>query len=187
LNKPTLNKLTVLIVCYEKLGVVQKFMERNHEILSKYPIVVVNKEGGELLRAQQFNVTFFNQDSSFWFARRFGLEFVETKYVLNLDVDTIIPDGYIEQSISLMESDAKIGAVALNYAKPLEQDHLAFGTSIWRTTELKLLYDWRISAKITDLCECKYMWGKLKIISKRVETLPMEAIHIKGIMIGEYN
>jgi cellulose synthase/poly-beta-1,6-N-acetylglucosamine synthase-like glycosyltransferase len=170
-----------LIVCYEKLDIVQKFIEGNHKILLKYPIIVVNKEGGEPLKTQQFNVTFFNQYSSFWFARRFGLEFVETEYVLNLDVDNILPESYVERAIILLESDEKIGAVALNYAKPLELNHLGFGTSICRTKDLKELYDWRLIPDFPQtVCECKYMWSKFEKLGKRVETFSMQAIHLMG-------
>jgi len=174
--------ITIVIPCSENPQLVLRSVEGNKEIYSKYPMIVVSKNGGgPFLR---FSPLYFKQDTSWWFARRFGLEFVKTKYVLCLDVDTILPPQYIEQAVELLEKDPKIGAVALNYAPPSTQNHLAFGTSIWRTEELKNLYDWRlvpIPSGIKPLCECEYMWNKLTKLGLKVETLQMQATHIKNL------
>jgi len=178
--------LTILISCCEEDSLVERSMQENYEILVKYPLIIVDRKGGDkfVQFEQQGNmdIQYFAQDTSFWFARRFGLEFVKTKYVLCLDVDTILPHQYIEQAIELLEKDSKIGAVALWYALPDKQLHTAFGTSIWRTEELKKLYDWRLTNPPTDInkCECEYMWGKLAKAGLRVETLSMKAIHLKN-------
>lgn len=170
--------LTILIPVCESPEIVEKFIEGNEKILSKYPVIVVNKKGGELF--EMFALVVFNQNTSFWFARRFGLEFVKTKYVLNLDVDTILPEGYVEQAIEILENNPDVYAVALNYPKESNQTHLAFGTSIWRTEQLKELYDWRLTSNQTEaFCECRYMWTKLKEKGLRKETLPMTATHLK--------
>jgi glycosyltransferase involved in cell wall biosynthesis len=171
--------LTILIPCLETQRVVERSIQENEKLLSSYPIIVINKYGGDFFK--RFNPILFNQNTSWWFARRFGLEFVKTKYVLNLDVDTVLPERYVEQAIAILETRQEVGVVALNYAPPHQQDHLAFGTSIWRTEQFKELYDWRLTAGQWDnKCECKYMWGKLAKKGMRVETLPMEAKHLKG-------
>jgi GT2 family glycosyltransferase len=169
--------LTIVIPVFEKLEIVEKFAEGNKEILSKYLTIVINKGGGESLKVSSL----FQQNTTFWFARRFGLEFVSTKYVLCLDVDTILPPQYIEQAIEILEKSQNVGAVALYYSNT-KQDHAAFGTSIWRTHELRDLYDWRIGFPPVDMnmCECKYMWKKLEKTGKKVEVLLIQALHLKS-------
>lgn len=168
--------LSIVIPCYElKQHTVAISILANGKLFSKYPVIVVNKGGGNLFK--KFAKQFLDQDTDFWVARKFGLKYVRTKYVLCLDVDTILPDNYVEQAIDLLEKDQKIGAIALNY-DPLIQDHLAFGTSIWRTKELKKLYDWKLTSMPSEICECKYMWNKLTEVGLKVETLPMNAMHI---------
>jgi hypothetical protein len=171
-----MHNLTILIPCFENPLLVKESVEKNRKIFSTHPIIVINKNGGEAFK--EFGIV-IKQNSSFWSARRFGLELVKTKYVLCLDVDTILPLQYIEQAIQILERKPKVGAIALNYAQPLSQDHLAFGTSIWRTEQLKQLYDWRLTEKQYNTCECKYMWKKVEKEGMKIETLPMEAIHIK--------
>lgn len=180
-----MESLTILIPCCERDELIERSIRENYEIFLKYPIVIVDKEGGDkfLLLNQQGNmdIQYFAQNTSFWFARRFGLEFVKTKYVLCLDVDTILPPHYIESALCILESKLEVGAIALDYAASYKQGHLAFGTSIWRTEQLKELYDWRLTADQKFLpCECKYMWYKLGTKGLIVETLPMEATHLKG-------
>jgi cellulose synthase/poly-beta-1,6-N-acetylglucosamine synthase-like glycosyltransferase len=177
--------LTILISCCEEDQLVEWSIRENYAILFKYPIIVVDKKGGTkfLLLNQQRNldIQYFAQNTSFWFARRFGLEFVKTEYVLCLDVDTILPAHYIEDALRILESESDIGAIALDYAESYKQGHLAFGTSIWRTELLKELYDWRLTTdQKINICECRYMWDKLKKKNMKIETLPLEAIHLKG-------
>lgn len=177
--------LTILITCCEEDDMVEKSMQDNYDILLKYPIVIVDKKGGDkFIQFEQqgnYDIQYFDQDTSFWFARRFGLEFVKTEYVLCLDVDTVLPKGYVEQAIWTLELDPKVAVVALNYSAPTKQDHLAFGTSIWRTDLLKELYDWRLIEQPYFFCECKHMWNKVAKKGLKVETLPMEATHLKDI------
>lgn len=177
--------LTILIPVCESSEMVEKCIQGNENILTKYPLVIIDKEGGEAFvsfeQQGNMNIQYFNQNTSFWFARRFGLEFVKTEYVLNLDVDTILPEGYVEQAIEILEKNPDVYVVALNYPLESNQTHLAFGTSIWRTEQLKELYDWRLTAdQKFGMCECRYMWSKLKEKGFRKETLPMTAIHLKS-------
>lgn len=177
--------ITILISCCEEDQLVEWSIRANYEILVKYPLIIVDKKGGDkfLLLNQQGNmdIQYFAQDTSFWFARRFGLEFVKTKYVLCLDVDTILPAHYIEDALHILESEPEVGTIALDYAESYKQGHLAFGTSIWRTELLKELYDWRLTAnQKVNVCECSYMWNKLVKKNMKVKTLPLEATHLKG-------
>lgn len=178
--------LTILIPCCEEDSLVERSMQENYEILVKYPLIIVDRKGGnkftQFKQQGNMNIQYFAQDTSFWFARRFGLEFVKTEFVLCLDVDTILPLLYVEKAICMLEKDPKIGAMALYYAPPCSQTHMAFGTSIWRTEELKKLYDWRLTNPPTDInkCECEYMWDKLAKVGLKVETVPMKAIHLKN-------
>jgi glycosyltransferase involved in cell wall biosynthesis len=162
--------LTIIIPCFEKSSLVEESIEKNFEILDKYPLVIINKSGGEKFKLFR-DVLFFDQNSSFWFARRFAVEFVKTKYILNLDVDTILPPKYIEKAIEVLEEHPDTLVVAIDYEE--QQGHLSFGTSIWRTEQFKDLYDWHPAL---PLCECKWMWEK---VNGKVETLPMKAKHLK--------
>jgi hypothetical protein len=175
--------LTILIPVYEKESIVEKFIEGNREILSKFPLIVVNREGGSRLR--QFpNVTYLYDDYRelpFWDARRLGLSFVKTRYVLNLDVDTILPLQYIEDAIYFLEHMEDLDVVAINYKKPHNQDHPSFGTSIWRTEVMSKLYDYKPENYPNCICECKYMWNKM--IENNIVGLTLlkyEAIHLRG-------
>jgi cellulose synthase/poly-beta-1,6-N-acetylglucosamine synthase-like glycosyltransferase len=177
-----MNDLTILIVCFENDDLVDLSINENYGILSKYPIVVIDKKGGDrfvfLNQAGNTDIQYFYQDSPFWSARKFGLEFVTTKYVLCLDVDTILPQHYIEDALCILESRPDVACIAINYEPPHHQSHLAFGTSIWRTDILKKLYDW-YRERGKD-CECRYMWKKVESEKMKVETLPIEAKHLKN-------
>jgi len=174
--------LTIAIPIFEEPKLVEKAIEMNSEIFSKYPLVIVNKSGGDQFKLLQLGVKFFDQDSTWWDARKFMLDYVKTKYVLCLDLDTILPPHYISSALSILESRPEVACVALNYTEPCRQGHLAFGTSIWRLDVLKKLYDWNKGEG--KPCECVYMWAKVKAEGMIVETLPMEAIHLKE---GEIN
>ncbi len=175
--------LTITIPIYESTMLVERAIRDNSNIFSKYPIVIINKSGGEKFKEVQLGVKFIDQDSKWWDARKYALEFVQTKYVLCLDLDTVLPTQYIEQAIEILETKPDVACVALNYASPHNQPHLAFGTSIWRVGILKRLYYWKMIEErcVNDKCECIYMWDKVASIGMKVETLPMEAIHLKGL------
>ena len=116
-------------------------------------------------------------DLSLPLARKLGISQVETKYTLNLDSDTILPDGYIEQALEILEKNQDVVAVAIDYEKL--QGHYAFGTSIWRTNILQELYDWRGYTREIPICECVCMWQKLRASGGVLETLPTRAKHLK--------
>ena len=108
---------------------------------------------------------------------------VKTKYVLNLDSDTILPKKYVEIALNLFEFDSDIAVIALDYEET--QGHLAYGTSIWRTEILKKLYDWREHP--AEDCECIHMWKKVHMWNSvhqtklRIGTLPYRAKHLREI------
>jgi cellulose synthase/poly-beta-1,6-N-acetylglucosamine synthase-like glycosyltransferase len=181
-----MHDLTILISCCEEDKLVEKSIQENYEILVKYPLIIVDKKGGDkfisLEQQGNMDIQYFDQNTSFWFARRFGLEFVKTEYVLCLDVDTVLPKGYIEQAIEILESYPDVVAIALDYAPPHTQGHLAFGTSIWRTEVLKELYTWRLTqGQQFRPCECEYMWRKIENAHMHLKTLPMQAKHLKTV------
>ena len=169
--------LTITIPIFEDPALVAIIIKENSAIFSKYPLVIINKSGGDQFRTIQLGIKLFDQDSTWWEARKFALDYVQTKYVLCLDLDTVLTPQYIEQAIEILESRPEVVCVAINYAEPFHQDHLAFGTSVWRLDILKQLYDWNQSRKS---CECKYMWEKVTSIGMKVETLPMEAKHMRN-------
>jgi hypothetical protein len=132
--------------------------------------IVIDSKGGDRLRGYVDCYKYFLGKLSV--ARRMGIDMVNTEYTLNLDVDTFLPNGYIEKALEILQNNIDIQAVALDYDKP--QGHLAFGTSLWRTKTLKEQYDWN---EETKTCECLYMWNK---INGKVATVPnMVALHLK--------
>jgi hypothetical protein len=113
--------------------------------------------------------------STFWEARKEGLDHVGTEFILNLDANKILPEGYVEQVLYLLEHTRNIGVVAIDHEDLM--GHLSFGTSIWRTELLRKLYNWTQSS--SRFCECTYMWSKVKKAGFKVETLNMRARHLK--------
>lgn len=160
--------------------VVERFIKGNERILNKFPLIVVSRGTGDQLKS--IAKLFFTQLTSLGFARRFGLEHVDTQYVLNLDVDTILPFDYVIQAVNLMEGNLKVGAVAIDYQEL--QGHLAFGTSVWHTTLMKQLYDWNLTSNKQGGCECLSMWSKLRRNGYLLESLNYRATHIKGENLG---
>ncbi len=169
--------LTITIPVFEDPALVATMIKENSAIFSKYPLVIVNKSGGDQFRTIQLGIKFFDRDSTWWDARKFALDYVQTKYVLCLDLDTVLTPQYIERAIAILESRPDVACVAINYADPHKQDHIAFGTSIWRLDVIKRLYDW--DACSGKACECKYMWSKVEAEGMKVETLPIEAKHMR--------
>jgi hypothetical protein len=170
--------LAIIISCNEKSELVSKSIDENFSTISKYPLIVINKSGGEKFSTLH-NAIVINQDTSLSFSRRFALEFVKEKYVLCLDVDTILPEDYIDKALKILESRPEVAVIAIDYEE--SQGHYAFGTSIWKTDVLKKLYDWRLNNNTdSSMCECIYMWKKVRGNNYKIETLPMRAKHLKG-------
>jgi hypothetical protein len=166
------------------------FIKGNLSILCVTRKVVVDSGGGESL-GQLPNILWLQRQVPMWKARRLGYEEVETPFTLNLDVDTVLPNGYVQESLNILRKNL-CEAVAIDYDPP--QGHYAFGTSIWRTDLLKKLYDYPpkaveklikvgeqewITAFQNGFCECTYMWARLIRSGGKLESLGYRAIHIK--------
>ena len=170
-----MNNLTIVIPVFEDPKIVKEFMIGNRDILVDNELVVINKKGGEELKPFS---NWVEKDTPFWEARKEGLDQVETEFVLCLDADTILPEGYVEEALRILQLRRMVAVVAIDYEDL--QGHLAFGTSVWRTQLLKDLYDWRLNGgNPPGRCECFYMWSKVKKSGFKVETLNMRAKHLK--------
>jgi len=170
--------LTVVIPIKEQKGITQAFLESNKWVFIKYHPVVIDSGGGEALKS--YSRIYIKKDIPFWEARKLGYSLVKTPFTLNLDADVIVPNGYVQGGLELLEQ-ANIGAVSIFF----EDDGaglrphwgtLQYGISLWRTELLKRLYDYERS---NGYCECVYMWRKLEQNGFRIETLPMRAKHLK--------
>ena len=180
-----MNLSIVIPVCENPSRVIQ-FAVGNKEILAKYPVIVINKKGGEYLQSMGISTVYvLDTSDTFWDARRKGLEYVKTKYVLNLDADTILPDGYVERAIEWLEACPKVGIVTINYQKPHTQDHGAFGTSVMRTEEMRKLYHYKPKDYPYCQCECKYMNAKVLNADLGTVCLELLALHLKEKLQGD--
>jgi len=172
-----MNNLTIVIPVLEDPKVIKDFIIGNEKILTENRVIVVNRKGGEELKP--FSTKWISRESTFWDARREGLDLVETEYTLCLDSDTILPEGYIEEALTILQLRRFVAVVAIDYEDL--QGHLAFGTSIWRTVILKDLYDWSKNKDNSPKgCECVHMWSKVRRSKFKVETLSnIRAKHLK--------
>lgn len=187
-----MTNLTIVVPVKEPPEVIDEFIEGNIDILSNYPMIVIDSGGGEKLRKMATKYVPIN--FSMTDARRVGGQIVETKYVLHLDSDTILPKNYVRDALKILESDEKVVVVAIEYEKI--QGHLALGTSIWRTEVFNKLYDFSFDKAVDGTivkvgenifatldngwCECSYMWRILKNRGYKMETLCYRAKHLKG-------
>jgi hypothetical protein len=170
----------------------QSFIKGNLPLLRDNLVIVVDSAGGELLREVCWR--YIKQTVPFWQARKLGYEETTTKFTLNLDVDVIVPEGYVEDALMLLKKDAD--GVSIFYEDVNHcQGALEFGVSLWKTEVLRRLYDFSMDlvsdGKIIKVgsqaystlnngwCECTYMFRKLKNAGGRLETLPYRAKHLK--------
>lgn len=167
------------------------FIENNKEIFKKHKVIVIDSGGGE--KIQQCATKYIKKDVKLPNARMIGYDLTTTKYVMNLDSDVVIPEGYIDKAISLLESGAF--AVSIFYEDVEHcQGALEYGISIWNTEKVRKLYDFSFDMIVGDIvkigpqtysslvsgwCECTYMWRKIKDNNGKLETLPIRAIHLK--------
>jgi cellulose synthase/poly-beta-1,6-N-acetylglucosamine synthase-like glycosyltransferase len=172
-------KITIALPVYEEPDIVANFIDGNKEILEKYPVIVVDRKGGEALKKY---ASFYKKTSCptiglpLGNSRKFLIGRVQTEFTLNLDADVLLPKNFVKESLKKFE-DPEVAVVALDYENP--QGHLAFGPSIWRTEILQKLYDWQKLLK-RKKCECIHMWSKVQRAKYRVETLGMSAKHVRS-------
>ena len=159
-----------------------EFIEKNLWWLTWLPVIVIDSGGGEKL--QLIANTYIKKDCSFWEARKYAYELVETPYVMNLDSDVIIPNDYPAHAFKLLE-DPNVGAVSLFFEGMSHFGVLEYGISIWKTDLVRKLYDF--DAKMLPLdgtCECTYMWRKLWHFGYRVQIVdPYFARHLRETKI----
>jgi len=182
------NTLTIVIPV-KNPSCLDLFMEKNAKIFSQYPLVVIDSGGGEKLK--EIATVYISKDLSLWEARKLGYEQVKTPYLLNLDVDVVPPEGYIESALALDADAITIFYEDVNHC----QGALEYGVSIWKTEVLRSLYDYSTNRTFGDIvkvgsmhysslnngwCECTYMWRRLKDNGYKLETLPMRAQHLKS-------
>ena len=168
----------------------ERFIKGNFAILNATCKVVVDSGGGKQLEKLP-NTLWIQKQVPMWEARKLGYEEVRTPFTLNLDADTILPEGYVQESLDLLR-ESMCDAVAIDYDPP--QGHYAFGTSIWRTALLRKLYNYPpkavgklikvgkqewVTAFQNGFCECTYMWARLLRSGGKLETLGYRAIHIR--------
>jgi hypothetical protein len=173
-----------------------RFIRENFQILSASWKIVIDSGGGEGL-SKLPNTLWIQRQLPMWEARKIGYGEVKTSFTLNLDVDTILPDDYVEDALVLLRENL-CDAVAIDYQPP--QGHYAFGTSIWRTEQLKKLYDYPpravenlikvgeqewVTAFQNGFCECTYMWARLIRSGGKLENPRYRAMHIKEKAILE--
>ena len=172
-------KITIALPVFEEPEIVAKFIECNMEILEKYPLIVIDRKGGEALKE---HASFYRKTCCptiglpLGSSRRFLIRRGQTEFTLNLDVDVLLPRNFVEESLKKFE-DPKVAVVALDYENL--QGHLAFGPSIWKTEILQKLYDWEF--RKTRKCECIYMWDKVHKAKYKIETLCMRAKHLRSV------
>lgn len=163
--------LTMVIPVKNPLDI-NSFINGNKSCLEKYRVVVIDSGGGESL--ERYADIYVVEEVSMTMARKLGYIFAGTPYILNLDVDDILPNGYIENALFILR-DENVVVVAIDYEECL--GHYGFGTSLWKANILKKLYDYREG---NILCECVYMWRKVLQSGHKMESLPYRAKHLRG-------
>lgn len=182
------NEMLTIVIPIRKHPFLNEFIERNKGILEKYPVIVIDSFGGEALEA--YADTYIKKPIHLWSARKLGYSLVKTKYTMNLDSDVIVPTGFIEESIKILESNEKIGVVT-TFLQDTNREGIAhrgvlnFGISIWRTDLLLKLYDYdnmelRRKGRFINYCECLYMWERVIESNFGIEVFNERAVHLKG-------
>lgn len=159
-------------------------------------LIVIDAGGAERLK----NIaTYYKRDScEMSQARQIGYNLSDTEFIMNLDSDVIIPEGYIEAALKLFANDQKLAIVSIFFD---DINHnagtLEYGISIWRTKIVKELYDYfpksyseqiiqiapRVfTGTIFPYCECSYMFQKALGVGYKIETLPIRAKHLNRVM-----
>jgi cellulose synthase/poly-beta-1,6-N-acetylglucosamine synthase-like glycosyltransferase len=166
------NLITIVIPVKEKESIVGEFLLKNMELLTQCKVIVIDREGGKQLK--EFSDIYERGIIRMTVARKHAYSLVKTPFILNLDVDNILPKGYVDEALLILQNQEDVAVVAIDYEKCL--GHYGFGTSLWRTELLKAFYDYK---EENALCECVYMWRKVHQAKLKIETLPYRAGHLK--------
>jgi glycosyltransferase involved in cell wall biosynthesis len=182
------NKLAIVIPVKDPPDI-DRFIEVNKRFFAKYYVIVIDSGGGEKL--EQYADHYVKRNLSLWEARKLGYSYVATEFILNLDVDVEIPSLYPELTDFMRENE--IDAMSIFYEDVNHcQGALEFGISLWRTSVLRSLYDFSSETAISPIqkvgtmhyaslnngwCECTYMWRKLKLSGRKLETVSVRAVH----------
>jgi hypothetical protein len=139
--------------------------------------IVVDSGGG--LEAATIAKRYIAKNICMEEARRLGIDqtiHVEENYVVNLDSDVRLPKGYLQEAFQLLQ-DPKVAAASSTFTNKDHQGVLEFGCSVWRKNLLANLYDWETHVQ-SGMCECAYMWRKVKEAGFKVMTLTRKPEHL---------
>ena len=174
--------------------ILNEFLKANIPIFKSNHFIVIDSGGGEIFN--KIADLYIAGKMTLWQARKFGYALVHTKYVMNLDCDVVVPDGYIKKALTMLEADEKLVAVSIFYDDVTHNGGiLEYGISIWRTDFLRENYDYdpaQIKSEVVKIsddnyilagypyCECMHMWRKVKQKGMKIETLPIRALHLRS-------
>jgi len=94
----------------------ERFIRENFRILSASWKIIVDSGGGKGL-SKLPNTLWIQRQVPMWEARKIGYGEVKTPFTLNLDVDTVLPDGYVQESLNILRKNS-CDAVAIDYDPP---------------------------------------------------------------------
>lgn len=168
-----------------------EWLEQMKWIFKEHKAIIIDSGGGERLKVYAWK--YIKKNLSEWEARELGYSFVETPFILNLDVDTVLPKEYVEEALELLRS-GYADVTAIDYEKSI--GHYGFGTSVWRTEVLRRVYDYPPKALELALarepshfhvfrytiCECIYIWNKA-IYQEHVKFIPLlyKAVNLEKV------
>jgi len=95
-----------------------------------------------------------------------------TKYLMFIDADVLIPPYVIEGMINTMEKNEKIGMLGLKY--DVLSDHVKMGATILRT-ELAKKIKWKYDE---EKCDCLYCAEQIVKMGFSVQHFPVTARHL---------
>jgi len=167
--------LSLLLTVREQPHLVNWFINHYDDLLKNCEVIVIDSEGGETLK--QYASYYTKAEMQLDKARKLAIQKTETSFASIIDIDTLLPQGYIKSALKILQQN-KADAVAIDYKPP--QGHLAFGTSLWKTLTLQQLYDWQMGSRF---CECIHMWRRIHQNKFKLATLPLYARHKKNELL----
>ncbi len=163
--------LSIVLIVKEDKEFVDEMLKYHIELLDSEDVIVIDSGGGEALK--HISTSYEKINLSLGKARRYAISKVKNKYTLIVDVDTELPEYFIDDAMEILKRHKDTAVVAIDY-NPL-QGHLAMGASLWRTEILKEVYNWDDNKN--GRCECVTNWGKVRKKGWHIETLTSHAVH----------